>query len=188
MRNEPNFVRAPRNGRGRPGDPAGERWRETKPISARATRGASALRKRSYGKSYMQQASAKQSQFRASKMPHHSSVPSFQHSRLVPVVRNKPNLPAGPGGTGAWAGDGDECAKRSQFTRRGRAGRVDPGAAPRPSRLCKRTQFLPSPAGDRVPGAPDPFAIAPGTLYEAPAARLTGIPRRLVSATVGVSD
>jgi len=95
VRNEPNFVRAPRNGRGRPGDPVGERWRETKPISARATRGASALRKRSYGKSYMQQASAKQSQFRASKIPHHSSVPSFQHSSLVPVVRNKPNS-AGP--------------------------------------------------------------------------------------------
>ncbi len=37
-------------------------------------------------------AAAKQSQFRASKIPHHSTIPSSQHSSLVPVARNKANL------------------------------------------------------------------------------------------------
>jgi hypothetical protein len=54
VRNEPNLARAPGNGRGWPGDPGGERLCETKPISAGTAGEASALWKRSYGKSYMQ--------------------------------------------------------------------------------------------------------------------------------------
>ncbi len=123
---------------GRPGmgaggrETPGERWCETKPISARATGGTSALQKRSYGKSYMQQASAKQSQFfdcgfrKACGPPpglaragctnkpnwiepivqnepnfgelagawntQHSTIPLFQHSSSMPIVRNKANL------------------------------------------------------------------------------------------------
>jgi hypothetical protein len=52
--NEPNLARVARKGRGWPGEPAGARRRQTKPISGGATGGASVLQERSYGTSHVQ--------------------------------------------------------------------------------------------------------------------------------------
>ncbi len=73
--------------------------RQTEPISARAMGGASAFRKRSYGKSYTQQASAKQSQF-ADMAPDGRRLRSHERTWRSGVLRqtnpicgstNKPN-------------------------------------------------------------------------------------------------
>jgi hypothetical protein len=66
VRNEPNFPRAPGNGRGRPGP-------EAPP-----------------GSDY-----AKRTQFPAVEMSHHSNIPLFQRSNPIPIVRNKANWPPG---------------------------------------------------------------------------------------------
>jgi hypothetical protein len=152
-----------RNGRGWPADPAGERLCETKPISARATGGVSALQKRSYGKAYMQEAPAKQSQFpgtaRDGLRPgnHQRSCRSGVFRQTNPIcgrragktgakagtldnatrganVRNKAKFPAAPGGARPQGrGTRVKCAKRTQF---GPA-----GARHRCEKDAKRTQF-----------------------------------------------
>ncbi len=87
--------------------------RQTNPISARATRGASTLWKRNYGKLTSKGGSTKQSQFLAvGQAPPRSGL-----------CKTNPILPAVPGGSGPQEhGTRGECAKRSQFRRSGVCG------------------------------------------------------------------
>ncbi len=87
--------------------------RQTNPISARATRGASTLWKRNYGKLTSKRGSTKQSQFLAvGQAPPRSGL-----------CKTNPILPAVPGGSGPQEhGTRGECAKRSQFRRSGVCG------------------------------------------------------------------
>jgi hypothetical protein len=86
VQNKPNLARVARQGQRWPGEPAGACWRQTKPISPGAARGASALLKRSYGTSHLQQASAKQSQFSPT-APRGAGRGSHQPSRRCGVLR-----------------------------------------------------------------------------------------------------
>ncbi len=118
VQNKANLARASKDGRGRAEDPHGEQLCETKPISARATGGASAFQKRSYGKSYMQQALTKQSQFAPAHRnrwgkPHPTSGRNYaKQTQFRPAGQQ-----AGDPGRG-------KCAKQTQLPEAGHRGGV----------------------------------------------------------------
>ena len=107
------------------------------------------------------QVSSRRSRFAASGIPHHSTIPSFQRSSPMPIVRNEPNSRTGKAMAGA------NHAKQTQFHRS--AGALE-------GEMCK-TNPISGEAGrwvrPIVPNEPNlPGLIAPNKANLPPAGKL----------------